>query len=128
MDMDEEMINQFLEYLDTASIEMQETVNKIMAHSPANSQDIDSFYGVIHNLKGMGQTFGYDLLTDVSAIFCSYFKNLPSSDQVNTKLIEDYYKVFAMIIEHRIDGTGGEKGQAILDRMKEKTDQIQQVN
>lgn len=123
MDIDEEMLNQFLDYLDSASVELKENCAILQNSTEITPEQVDNFYGVIHNLKGMGQTFGYDLLTDIGAEFCSYVKNLSRPELINITLVGDYNKVFQMIIEHRIDGNGGDKGQAILSRMKEKTAQ-----
>ncbi|WND04142.1 hypothetical protein QGN29_07120 [Temperatibacter marinus] len=121
MEFDDEMLQQFLDYLDGSAADLKSHTEAIMKAESVPEDQVEGFYGVAHNLKGMGMTFGYNLLTEIGADCCKYIKELKTKSDADANLLADYCKVFNLIIEHRISGDGGEKGQAIVARMREKT-------
>ena len=36
---------------------------------------LDELYGIAHNIKGQGGSFGYDLVSEIGASFCNYLRS-----------------------------------------------------
>lgn len=120
MEIDDEMLQQFLDYLDQAITEMADHISVLESQSGDIAVARSGFYGAAHNIKGMGITFGYDLLTEIGTICCAYMKDPRQAETLDSALMRDFYKVFHLVISNRIDGDAGEKGQAIVSRMQQK--------
>lgn len=117
MDIDEDMFEQFFSYMEQAVTDLEKHIAIFEASHGANKEALEDVYSLAHNLKGMGLTFGYNLLTDVGFLFCVYIKD---KNGTNPLIFKDFHKVIQLIMEHRISGDGGDKGKAILTRMEEK--------
>lgn len=72
-----------------------------------------------HNIKGLGGSFGYHLLTDVAASLCFYVRQAEEEVACNTKVLRAHIEALNMIIEEKISGSGGEPGSQLLSRLKE---------
>ena len=74
------------------------------------SQDL---FRIVHDMKGQGATFGYDLITDIGNHLCRYIERYDSFDEEQMRVIEIHINALREIIEKQLVGNGGEKGKEL---------------
>lgn len=87
----------------------------------ANQDDIGAIFDVMHNLKGQGGSFGYDLLTVIGGSLCDYIRHATSgADERQLKVIAAHFAAIDFVIAKDIRGPGGEVG----DQLRAKLDEL----
>jgi Hpt domain-containing protein len=93
-----------------------------MAAQPA----LQRLYGVAHDMKGQGGSFGFPLVTHVAQSLCrlligpggsSRHVELPAED-ATFGLIEVHLKALRLILEKSVRGEGGEIGQKLVAKLQ----------
>lgn len=111
---DPELLEQFLSWTEDAVKELGELSSGITAPEPGSSETGARIYDLSHNIKGMGASFGYTLLTNVGQSLCSYIKD---GDTLTPAVLQAHARVMSVILENDIQGDGGDKGKAIQTRL-----------
>lgn len=111
---DPELLEQFLSWTEDAVKELGELAAGITAPEPGSSEASARIYDLSHNIKGMGASFGYTLLTNVGQSLCSYIKG---RDSLAPAVLNAHARVMSVILDNDIQGDGGEKGKAIQTRL-----------
>lgn len=112
---DEELVAYFMEYLETAHSEMKTFID-VLPSAESPEQILASLYSHAHNLKGMAFSFGYHLLTNVTSSLCHYLKHRGTT--LNTEIVISHVEAIDAIATHKINGDGGEKGDALLAQLR----------
>ncbi len=84
------------------------------------SQRVDAVrevFGVAHNVKGQGSSFGYDLLTDVAALLCRRTRDVPAVSDEDLQAIGFHVRALRVIVDGKISGKGGEKGKILIAKL-----------
>ncbi len=76
---------------------------------------VQEIYDLAHNLKGMGASFNFDLISSAGASLCQYIKYLPDGAVASKRAIEAHVRVFEVVMENAIVGDGGERGEALIN-------------
>ncbi len=114
---DEELVSQFVAWTSDAVAEMREISDSLPVHSDSKSEHADRLYDLSHNIKGMGASFNFLLMTEVGSSLCVYIKKLEG--QMSQRVIAAHIRIFEVVLANKITGNGGEKGNALLDRLAE---------
>lgn len=79
------------------------------------------FYRLSHDLKGLGGTFNYELVTAVGASLCSLIKNdsLPSERSLQRRIMA-HVAALRAILQFDLKGDGGSEGEELLVTLKMK--------
>lgn len=85
---------------------------------PDNSESVAEIFGISHNVKGQGASFGYQLMTDIGGSLCDYVRDGGSASEARLKVIEAHLAAMEFVIERQIKGDGGASGQGLLDKLK----------
>ncbi len=88
-------------------------------HKPDNNQaEIRAIFEVVHNVKGQGGSFGYDLLTSIGGSLCNYLRveNASASDK-QLKVIAAHFTAIDFVLEHNLKGDGGEIGNQLTGKI-----------
>jgi len=85
---------------------------------PVDQAWIDSLYDIAHNIKGIGSSFGYPLLSDAGASLCSYIKTKGAGQIWHEATLLAHIKVFQVVYENKISGDGGPQGTALMDKLQ----------
>ncbi len=114
---DAELVEQFVTWTSDAVAELKELVIGLTNGTDVSSEKIDRIYDLTHNIKGMGSSFDFPLMTGAGSSLCSYIKNLPAGKTVSPKVVDAHVRVFEVVLEHKIQGDGGDKGKALQSRL-----------
>jgi hypothetical protein len=115
---DEELVTQFVEWTGEAVVEIRTIVDTMDEKTLRSSASIDRFYDLSHNIKGMGSSFNFDLMTDVGTSACVYLKNMAGDALVSKRVLDAHARIYEVVLAHRITGDGGEKGAALSQRLQ----------
>lgn len=111
-------------YPETASAELKEAEDVFKAgQSLPQDQRFQeyqtTFFRLIHNLKGQGGTFGYPLVTEVGNHLCRYIERQKKFEEKENACIARHLVILKAIIDKRLTGDGGSKGQALKQEIEE---------
>lgn len=83
-----------------------------------NREDIRAIFEVVHNVKGQGGSFGYNLLTRIGGSLCDYIRDAKSSaDEQQLKVISAHFAAMEFVLEKKIQGDGGDIGKQLLGKI-----------
>lgn len=83
-----------------------------------NAAALREVYGVAHDIKGQGSTFGYHLITDIGQLLCRYTERAIERKKVDRAVIDAHVEALRTVVDNRIQGPAGELGREILDALK----------
>ncbi len=107
---------------------MREDLDKALASlavardsQPDNAVPVREIFGVCHNIKGQGGSFGYDLITDVGKSLCDFIHvDEPASDR-KLKVVEAHLTALKFILDRDIQGDGGQVGEQLQSKLRSLT-------
>ena len=75
-------------------------------------------FRIVHDMKGQGATFGYDLITDIGNHLCRYIERFDSFEQEQMRAIEIHINALREIIEKQMTGDAGKAGDDLRKRVE----------
>lgn len=115
---DDELVTQFVEWTGEAVIEMRQIIDGFSDPPIRGLESINRLYDLTHNIKGMGASFNFNLLTAVGTSLCAYLKKLAADAPVSMRALDAHVRTFEVILQHKITGDGGAQGTALEQRLE----------
>jgi len=115
---DDELVTQFVDWTEEAVVELRQIVDAFTDPTVRSADSMARFYDLSHNIKGMGTSFNFDLMTAVGTTLCAYLKNLRATDPVSKRVLEAHTRTFEVVLQNRIVGDGGAQGTALKLRLQ----------
>ena len=78
---------------------------------------LDSIFGIVHNIKGQGGSFGYQLMTRVAASLCDYLRQRENRADTALDVIDGHLSSLQFIVDHEVKGHGGDLGERLLAKL-----------
>jgi len=98
---------------------MQELLQKVGADG-SGSEEVTRIREIAHDLKGMGGSFGYQLITEICGSLNKYLSKLEEAEQFpNPKIILAHLAATDTILTEAIKGDGGESGGKVVGRLQD---------
>ncbi|HEX6958544.1 MAG TPA: Hpt domain-containing protein [Ferrovibrio sp.] len=107
-------VNDDLHRLDTAVA----AVTDGRVEGESGKQVLTAVYDVAHDIKGQGSTFGYDLVTEIAHLLCSYVTKAIQKQRVDRAVIDAHITALRTVVDNRIRGSAGELGREIVDTLR----------
>lgn len=114
---DAELVEQFVTWTTDAVNELKDIVAVLDGSELKSDEKSARIYDLTHNIKGMRGSFDFPLMTFAGGSLCSYIKGLPDNKSLSPTVVEVHVKVFDVVLSHKIQGDGGEKGVALQNRL-----------
>lgn len=115
----DELMVHYLSYTEKSVAEFHALAERLEGdEDPATLNE--EMHAIAHNIKGMGSSFGFPLMTRVGSTLCSYLRALDNS-KAAAEIILAHLKAMDTILENRILGDGGAEGEALIARLDEIT-------
>lgn len=116
----DDLFSEYLTWTNTSISELGTLLSKAQENNPvANNELKDDIFGIAHNVKGMGTSFGFPLMTDLGTTLCHYLQNLPENTAVSITVVDAHMKAMQVILDNKIEGDGGEMGRKLKARIDE---------
>lgn len=114
---DAELVEQFVSWTSDAVAELKDIVASLSGTEDKSDEKADRIYDLTHNIKGMGSSFDFPIMTNAGSSLCAYVKNLPEGAPLSVKVVEAHVRVFEVVLDNKIQGDGGDKGKALQSRL-----------
>ena len=95
---------------------------------PGDCDDaLHELHAAAHNIKGLGGSFGYDLVTDVANSLCLLLKLAPHNTPDLVQLADAHMQALTQILDDDVKGDGGEAGRAVLVQLTADRERVLQA-
>ena len=95
-----------------------ERFKELLANRERAETDIDKLrqdlHRIAHDIKGMGGSFGYPLMTDFGTSLCLYLRSLPDGAPLAIEIIDRHLESMDVILRDGVGGPGGDDEQALV--------------
>lgn len=83
------------------------------------SDDLNRIFGLVHNMKGQGKSFGYDMITTIAGSLCEFLRkgDGDTSDRA-MQIVKAHVDAIGVVIDHRLKGDGGPLGRKLVGRLQ----------
>lgn len=75
-------------------------------------------FGVLHDMKGQGGSFGYPLITHVANTLCRFMEVRSSFGPSEMSAVSLHINALRLIVAERLNGDGGDKGQKLVNGLE----------
>ncbi len=122
---DNELFSEYMTWTSTSLSEFETLLSEVSDNptkNPSNTEGqtiAEQMYAISHNIKGMGASFGFPLMTDLGDTLCHYLKDLPKDTSISVSIVGAHLKAMKVILDNRIEGEGGEMGENLKFRIAE---------
>ena len=103
--------------------DMENLENAYLQACDASGDDRDkiireTLFRIVHDMKGQGATFGYDLITDIGNHLCRYIERQEKFEASEMDAIKVHIDALKQIIEQKLIADGGQTGQALKAKVE----------
>lgn len=95
----------------------REALARAQDSAPDNGAAVAAIFGVCHNIKGQGGSFGYDLVTSIGESLCDYIREGEAASEKKLKVIEAHIAAIEFVVENKISGDGGDAGKDLVAKL-----------
>jgi hypothetical protein len=88
------------------------------------SRHVDDLFGVAHNIKGQGSSFGYPLMTRLGQSLCQLTRLPHNFTDTDLELIAAHLQAMADILRQEVRGEGTSELQAQVQKLENDVDQF----
>lgn len=114
---DNELLTEFLTWSQDALAQMRGIIDELTDDTVRGDEGVCQLYDLAHNIKGMGSSFEFDLMTEVGLSLCGYLKAIEPDEPVSSRVLSSHVRIFEVVLKNRIKGNGGEQGAALKSRL-----------
>jgi len=114
---DDGLAEEFIGWTTESVFELRQLVDALVEGEVRDSDPVNRVYDLTHNIKGIGASFDFLLMTSVGASLCTYLKDCAFDTVVSKRVLDAHIRTFEVILHHKIKGRGGEQGVALERRL-----------
>ncbi len=99
---------------------LERLIGVLQAGAAPDLAPVARIHDILHNMKGNGATFGYDLVTRIAASASQLTKDRDGAMPVEAGWLDalcQHVRALSIVVDKRITGPGGEVGQRLLQRL-----------
>ncbi len=111
--------NSYLRWTKNQLCMLHEYLAMMEQAAPGTSQDqLAKIRDLAHNIKGLGGSFGYYLMTDIASSLNEYILTVDKDSDILPTVIKAHIAAMDMVINENIKGDGGKQGDKIIVRLQ----------
>lgn len=116
---------EFVERLPGELLKIDQAMADLEA-APGDKAQFNTFFCLVHDLKGMAGTFDYVLLTAIGNDLCRFIEHARPLTLRHMKVVRLYVAALNKVAQKRISGDGGVRGARIMDTLHSMTQKVLQ--
>jgi chemotaxis protein histidine kinase CheA len=99
-------------------VRIEQLMHMLIPDAEGFADTIDAIFGVAHDIKGQGASFGYDLMTVLGDALCDLTREQRSMTASELDRAETIVSACRAVLDERLTGDGGPRGLALLHRLE----------
>ncbi len=80
--------------------------------------EVQKIFSILHDMKGQGTTFGYDLITLIGGLLCDFIRHIPDATDAELKVVDIHLAAMAIVLDKKIKGSGGDFAEKIQTKLE----------
>lgn len=104
--------------------ELFQTVQRAKSDTANRAAVFDEVFHQSHDIRGMGSTFGYNLLTVIGGSLCNFIENVSDCDDAAMEVVSAHADALRAIISNNIKGDGGPVGLELVQSLAKAADKV----
>jgi hypothetical protein len=84
----------------------------------SRASSVKELYGIAHNVKGQGSSFGYPLVTRIAHSLCTLVRQERDFSDADLGVVQAHLDALRLILVKDIKGEGGEVGPKLAARLE----------
>ncbi len=96
----------------------RKALQKARETAPDNADSLKEIFGVCHNIKGQGGSFGFELMTMIGDSVCEFTRDAGNASEAILKVVEAHIAALEFVVEKDIKGDGGDAGRGLLEKLR----------
>ena len=105
--------------------ELDAALGEARAAEGKSRQDaVERIFRISHDLRGLGGTFDYPLVTHIGSSLCDLITRLERIETLHLEAIELHIGAIKLVTASRISGDGGKKGQELTASIAAMVDKV----
>ncbi len=114
-----EQARDYLDYVEQDHSALCAALDGGMGDPARRSDALIRIFGLVHNMKGQGKSFGYDMITMIAASLCEFLhKDDGDTADRAMQVVKAHIDAIGVVVEHRLEGDGGPLGRKLVQRLK----------
>ncbi len=105
---------QYLDWLQSDIHELNQTLQAMDGGVDIASPDVVTFRACVHELRGMGGTFNFNLVSAIGDQMYRLISNCERVDQDRVEALGVHVDTLKVVLAEKLDGDGGERGRQVL--------------
>ena len=101
---------------------VQEDLKKLQQHFDAamalpveeRGHAMKEVFGVLHNMKGQGGSFGFPLITSLANMLCRFMESRTTFGPSEMEGVSVCVNAIRLVVAERLSGDGGTKGEKLI--------------
>jgi len=94
---------------------LQQYFDSAAALTPAErGHAMQEVFGVLHDMKGQGGSFGYPVITQIANTLCRFMESQTEFGPQEMEAVLVHINALRLVVAERLSGDGGTKGQKLL--------------
>lgn len=111
------LIERYFAWTEIALRQLAEIALRAEQSSAGHEAAAEEAYGILHDLKGSGVLFGYDLMTHIADSGCALVYGRTAIDPESRAVLRQHIDAMKLVVGRRIAGDGGEAGRRLLTKL-----------
>lgn len=110
--------DQYLEWVENDLVRLREALNGIKAGADVDAPSVKAFRAIIHDMRGMGGTFEYDLVTTIADQVHRLVHAVGTLGGDHLLALRVHVDALKVVVAERLTGDGGDRGREVLDGLQ----------
>ena len=103
----------YLEWAEADLARLEACLSLALAHPGEQALHLPQLFGIVHDMKGQGETFGYPLVSQLGNALCRLLETSPPPGSTGMDRVAVLAAAMSRVIRERLSGDGGEEGQRL---------------
>jgi chemotaxis protein histidine kinase CheA len=111
------MADQFSGWLDEELVKL-EAAHKATKAAGAGNEELEDFYRRAHDLKGLGTTYGYPIVSQFAGSLCKLLDNPAARASAPPRVLDAHVAAIVATVKQKITSSDHPVGQALLTELQ----------
>ncbi len=113
----QELVADYLAWVGGDLATLEGVLDELVPTSPRAADLLGRAREILHNMKGNGSTFGYDLITEIAQSGGEILRKQQAIDDTRREALRHHVAALRVVVDKKITGPGGEPGKRLMGRL-----------